>query len=147
MTKHAWENYVRYAWGKNELKPISKRGHGASIFGNLPFGATILDGLDTLYIMGLKDEFKQARDWVANELDLSAMVSNNYYIIFIPILIIGNSKNIEIYYIPSLKLARFVTNNAIISLKCRVKIRCKLNENLSFQINFLKNLYVLWVSK
>lgn len=73
--KHAWENYVRYAWGKNELKPISKRGHGASIFGNMPLGATILDGLDTLYIMDMKNEFKQARDWVAHELDLSAMVS------------------------------------------------------------------------
>lgn len=74
MMKHAWDNYVRYAWGKNELKPISKRGHSASIFGNMPLGATILDGLDTLYIMGMKEEFKQARDWVANELDLSAMV-------------------------------------------------------------------------
>lgn len=73
--KHSWTNYVRYAWGKNELKPISKRGHSASIFGNMPLGATILDGLDTLYIMGMMEEFKQARDWVATELDLSAMVS------------------------------------------------------------------------
>lgn len=75
MMKHAWDNYVRYSWGKNELKPISKRGHGASIFGNMPVGATILDGLDTLYIMGMKKEFKQARDWIANELNLEAMVS------------------------------------------------------------------------
>lgn len=76
MMKHAWDNYVRYAWGKNELKPISKRGHGASIFGNMPLGATILDGLDTLYIMGMKEEFKQARDWIANELDLGSMTSD-----------------------------------------------------------------------
>lgn len=73
MAQHAWDNYVRYAWGKNELKPIKKRGHSASIFGTMPLGATILDGLDTLYIMGLQKEFKQAREWVANELDLSAM--------------------------------------------------------------------------
>ncbi|XP_044261687.1 mannosyl-oligosaccharide alpha-1,2-mannosidase IA-like isoform X1 [Tribolium madens] len=76
MMKHAWDNYVRYAWGKNELKPISKRGHSASIFGTLPIAATILDGLDTLYIMGMKDEFKQARDWVANELDLNSMTAD-----------------------------------------------------------------------
>ncbi|XP_063907218.1 mannosyl-oligosaccharide alpha-1,2-mannosidase IA isoform X2 [Zophobas morio] len=76
MMKHAWDNYVRYAWGKNELKPISKRGHSASIFGTLPLAATILDGLDSLYIMGMKDEFKQARDWVANELDLNSMASD-----------------------------------------------------------------------
>lgn len=78
--KHSWDNYVRYAWGKNELKPISKRGHGASIFGNMPLGATILDGLDTLFIMGMTEEFKQARDWVVNELDLSAMASRILFI-------------------------------------------------------------------
>jgi hypothetical protein len=80
MMKHAWDNYVRYAWGKNELKPISKRGHSASIFGTLPLAATIMDGLDTLYIMGMKDEFKQARDWVANELDLNSMVSDVFFL-------------------------------------------------------------------
>lgn len=75
MTKHAWDNYVRYAWGKNELKPVSKRGHTGSIFGSMPLGATILDGLDTLYIMGLKEEFKQARDWLANEFEIEQTVS------------------------------------------------------------------------
>lgn len=74
--KHAWDNYVRYAWGKNELRPISKRGHTGSIFGTMPIGATILDGMDTLYIMGMKEEFKQARDWVANDLDIDTLVSN-----------------------------------------------------------------------
>lgn len=69
MMKHAWDNYVRYAWGKNELRPISKRGHSASIFGTINMGATIVDGLDTLYIMGLHDEFKQGRDWIAENLD------------------------------------------------------------------------------
>lgn len=67
--KHGWDNYVRYAWGKNELRPISKRGHSASIFGASNMGATIVDGLDTLYIMGLHDEFKQGRDWIAENLD------------------------------------------------------------------------------
>ncbi|XP_078034394.1 mannosyl-oligosaccharide 1,2-alpha-mannosidase IB-like [Augochlora pura] len=69
MMKHGWDNYVRYAWGKNELKPISKKGHSASIFGAANMGATIVDGLDTLYIMGLHDEFKQGRDWIAENLD------------------------------------------------------------------------------
>lgn len=75
MMKHAWDNYVRYAWGKNELRPISKRGHSGSIFGAMPMGATILDGMDTLHIMGLHEEFKQARDWVAREFNVDAMVS------------------------------------------------------------------------
>lgn len=76
MMKHAWDNYVRYAWGKNELRPISKRGHSASIFGTMSLGATIVDGLDTLYIMGLKDEYKAGRDWIASSLDINSLVSD-----------------------------------------------------------------------
>ncbi|GJQ84617.1 hypothetical protein Trydic_g10226 [Trypoxylus dichotomus] len=76
MMKHAWDNYVRYAWGKNELRPMTKRGHSASIFGNMPLGATILDGLDTLYIMGMTEEFKQGRDWIVNELDVDSLTAD-----------------------------------------------------------------------
>jgi len=74
--KHAWDNYVRYAWGKNELRPISKRGHSASIFGAVSLGATIVDGLDTLFIMGLEEEFKQGRDWIAENFDINSAVSS-----------------------------------------------------------------------
>jgi uncharacterized protein YyaL (SSP411 family) len=31
-------------------------------------GVTLVDSLDTLWLMGLKDEFKEARDWVATSL-------------------------------------------------------------------------------
>lgn len=74
---------MRYAWGKNELRPISKRGHSASIFGAVSLGATIVDGLDTLYIMGLEEEFKQGRDWIAENFDINSAVSiffgNRFY--------------------------------------------------------------------
>jgi mannosyl-oligosaccharide alpha-1,2-mannosidase len=80
MMKHAWDNYVRYAWGKNELRPISKRGHSASIFGSMSLGATIVDGLDTLYIMGLEEEVKQGRDWIAENFDINLAVSYVYFI-------------------------------------------------------------------
>ncbi|CAD6262400.1 unnamed protein product [Miscanthus lutarioriparius] len=62
---HAWNSYVKYAWGMDELQPQSK--NGINSFGGL--GATLVDSLDTLYIMGLKDEFQKARDWVAESLD------------------------------------------------------------------------------
>ena len=71
--KHAWDNYVKYAWGQNELKPVSRRGHSASIFGNTAFGASIVDGLDTLYIMELKDEYKKGRDWIATSLNFEGV--------------------------------------------------------------------------
>ncbi|KAL4233112.1 hypothetical protein ACF0H5_007797 [Mactra antiquata] len=65
MMTHAWKSYEAYSWGANELRPISKRGHSASIFGSTTLGATIIDAMDTLHIMGMMDEFKKARDWVA----------------------------------------------------------------------------------
>ena len=45
MMKHAWDGYANYAWGKNELRPVTKRGHSASIFGSAAMGASIVDGM------------------------------------------------------------------------------------------------------
>jgi len=72
MMKVAWEGYRKYAWGANEVKPISKQRHSANIFGNAETGATIVDALDTLWIMGLRDEFKQGQDWVVSNLNMNS---------------------------------------------------------------------------
>lgn len=69
MAQHAWKGYEDFAWGENELKPLSKRGHSASIFGTTHMGATIVDSLDTLYIMGMHEELHRAREWVTKELN------------------------------------------------------------------------------
>ena len=72
MMKLAWSSYKKYAWGANELKPISKRGHSPGIFGSASnLGATIVDALDTLYIMKLVDEYNEAKDWVMQNLNLN----------------------------------------------------------------------------
>nr|XP_036676169.1 mannosyl-oligosaccharide alpha-1,2-mannosidase IA isoform X1 [Drosophila suzukii] len=70
MMEHAWHNYKLYAWGKNELRPLSQRPHSASIFGAYDLGATIVDGLDTLYIMGLEKEYREGRDWIERKFSL-----------------------------------------------------------------------------
>ncbi|XP_072967314.1 mannosyl-oligosaccharide 1,2-alpha-mannosidase MNS1-like [Typha angustifolia] len=64
---HAWSSYKKYAWGQDELQPQSRS--GINSFGGL--GATLVDSLDTLYIMGLHDEFQEAREWVADSLDFN----------------------------------------------------------------------------
>ena len=46
MMKHAWSNYVTYAWGENELAPKSKKGHRGGVFGAAKMGATIVDSLE-----------------------------------------------------------------------------------------------------
>uniref|UniRef100_A0AAY4DPB0 alpha-1,2-Mannosidase n=1 Tax=Denticeps clupeoides TaxID=299321 RepID=A0AAY4DPB0_9TELE len=71
MMKHAWDSYRQYGWGHNELKPLAKKGHSTNIFGNSQMGATIVDALDTLYIMGLHDEFKDGQEWIEQNLDFS----------------------------------------------------------------------------
>lgn len=70
MMQHAWNGYVQYAWGANELCPISRKPHNDSIYGSAPLGATIVDSLDTLFIMGMMDEFAAARDWIENDMNL-----------------------------------------------------------------------------
>ncbi|XP_021296941.1 mannosyl-oligosaccharide 1,2-alpha-mannosidase MNS1 [Herrania umbratica] len=64
---HAWSSYEKYAWGNDELQPQSK--NGVNSFGGL--GATLIDSLDTLYIMGLDEQFQRAREWVATSLDFN----------------------------------------------------------------------------
>ncbi|XP_039973741.1 mannosyl-oligosaccharide 1,2-alpha-mannosidase IA isoform X2 [Xiphias gladius] len=71
MMKFAWDNYKRYAWGKNELRPLTRNGHIGNMFGGLR-GASIIDSLDTLYIMGLMDEYNDAKEWVQTSLDLNS---------------------------------------------------------------------------
>lgn len=78
MMRHAWNSYKLYAWGKNELKPISKRAHLSGVFGGGDLGASIVDGLDTLYLMGLNDEFREGRDWVAEHLHITEVVCLEY---------------------------------------------------------------------
>ncbi|MBA0748582.1 hypothetical protein Gogos_002575 [Gossypium gossypioides] len=55
---HAWSAYEKYAWGNDELLPQTQSGENS--FGGL--GATIIDSLDTLLIMGLDEQFQKARD-------------------------------------------------------------------------------------
>ena len=46
--QHAWKGYKTYAWGSDELHPIAKG--PSSWFG---LGLTIVDAIDTLYIMDM----------------------------------------------------------------------------------------------
>ncbi|KAK4194902.1 endoplasmic reticulum mannosyl-oligosaccharide 1,2-alpha-mannosidase [Triangularia verruculosa] len=49
----SWTAYKRHAWLSDELAPVS--GHGKTTFGG--WSATLIDALDTLWIMDLKSEF------------------------------------------------------------------------------------------
>src|SRR5271163_4844525 len=66
-TLRSWEAYKKYAWGHDELHPLSKQ----------PFdwyGHTLLmtpvDALDTLTLMGLKPQAEEARELIDTKLNL-----------------------------------------------------------------------------
>lgn len=56
--ERCWKSYKHRAWTKDELAPIS--GGSKDTFGG--WGATLVDSLDTLWIMGMKNEFAEAVD-------------------------------------------------------------------------------------
>ncbi|CDQ57449.1 unnamed protein product [Oncorhynchus mykiss] len=70
MMKFAWDSYKRYAWGSNELRPVSMQGHSSNLFGSIK-GATIVDALDTLYVMQMYEDFEMATEWVEKNLDFN----------------------------------------------------------------------------
>ncbi|USP73594.1 glycoside hydrolase family 47 protein [Curvularia clavata] len=59
--ERTWDSYRTFAWAQDELKPITAEGEES--FGG--WGATLVDSLDTLWIMGLRDEFDEAVEAVA----------------------------------------------------------------------------------
>ena len=61
--RHAWKGYKAYAWGRDELRPLSR-----SYSTWFDVGLTMIDSLDTMWLMDLKDEFNEARDWVKSSL-------------------------------------------------------------------------------
>jgi len=66
--QHAWGGYKAFAWGKDELLPLSKRGTE-----RFKLGGTIADVLDVMHLMGLQEDLSQARAWVTT-LDVNANV-------------------------------------------------------------------------
>src|SRR5215510_739700 len=57
-TRRSWNAYVRYAWGHDELRPVT---HTARDWYGAPLLITPVDALDTLVMMGLSDEANAAR--------------------------------------------------------------------------------------
>jgi mannosidase alpha-like ER degradation enhancer 2 len=69
---HGWTNYEKYAWGHDELKPLSrtpKDWYGQSLL------MTPVDALDTLMVMHLDTEVKKARALIDTQLSFDRDVS------------------------------------------------------------------------
>ncbi|KAI9679102.1 MAG: hypothetical protein M1829_001772 [Trizodia sp. TS-e1964] len=54
--QRCWRAYKEHAWLKDELRPLS--GKGLDVFGNR--AASLVDALDTLWILGMEEDFAEA---------------------------------------------------------------------------------------
>lgn len=80
---HAWRGYERYAWGHDELKPVSRSAHDWHRESLL---MTPVDTLDTLLLMGLKDEAARAHKLIVEKLSFDKDISVKNFEITIRIL-------------------------------------------------------------
>jgi glycosyl hydrolase family 47 len=73
--QHAWDGYKQYAWGHDELNPISQTSH--DWYGKTTFYMTAVDALDTLILMGMREEADKTREFldIYLKFDVDASVS------------------------------------------------------------------------
>ncbi len=70
--RHCWRGYERYAWGHDELKPVSRTAHD---WYRDPLLMTPVDALDTLLLVGLDDEAARAKALILERLSFDRDVA------------------------------------------------------------------------
>lgn len=69
---HAWNGYKKYAWGHDDLKPLSKTYHD---WYAEPLLMTPVDALDTMMFMGLKDDLATTHHYIVENLSFDKDIS------------------------------------------------------------------------
>src|SRR5687768_15581722 len=69
---HAWNGYKKYAWGHDDLKPLSKSYHD---WYPQPLLMTPVDSLDTMIIMGMKQEADATQRHIVENLSFDKDIS------------------------------------------------------------------------
>src|SRR5215207_1247362 len=62
---HAWNSYKKYAWGHDDLKPLSKTHHD---WYPQPLLMTAVDSLDTMIIMQMDEEVAATKRYILDNL-------------------------------------------------------------------------------
>ncbi|HET6896282.1 MAG TPA: glycoside hydrolase family 47 protein [Candidatus Baltobacteraceae bacterium] len=64
---HAWNGYKQFAWGADEVLPVSGKPKNFFVPDH-SFGLSIIEAMDTLYVMGLDDELERCVKWLRSNL-------------------------------------------------------------------------------
>jgi hypothetical protein len=71
----------RDAMGDDEYHPISRKGTNLTTAGGI--GYTVIDSIDTMQLMGLREEYTRAREWVANNMSFDRNANfNTFEVVF-----------------------------------------------------------------
>lgn len=66
--QHAWQGYKQYAWGADDLKPLTKQPRNWYKKSML---MTPVDAFDTFTLLGLSEEAKEAKELILTKLDFN----------------------------------------------------------------------------
>lgn len=72
----------RDAMGADEYHPISHEGTNLTEAGGI--GYTVIDSIDTMLLMGLRDEYQRARHWVETKLSFDRDAAFNTFEVSLP---------------------------------------------------------------
>jgi ER degradation enhancer, mannosidase alpha-like 2 len=83
-TKHAWQGYRQFAWGYDDLQPLTKKGKN---WYKTSLLMTPVDAFDTFILMGMKTESEEAKQLIFSQLNFD--VDNDVQLFEVTIRLLG----------------------------------------------------------
>ena len=83
---HAWNGYKQFAWGHDQVNPIAGTPNEFFVDGH-PIGLSIIEALDTLYVMELDDEVSAGVKWIDQNVNFD--IDGNFHVFEAIIRVVG----------------------------------------------------------
>jgi mannosyl-oligosaccharide alpha-1,2-mannosidase len=83
---HVWNGYKQYAWGHDQLNPLSGTYSEFFVPGH-PIGLSIIEALDTLYVMQLDSELTVGVSWIEQNLNFD--IDGDFHVFEVIIRVVG----------------------------------------------------------
>lgn len=83
---HCWNGYKKFAWGHDQVNPVSGTYNEFFVDGH-PIGLSMIEALDTLYVMELDDELSASVTWIDQNVDFD--IDGNFHVFEAIIRVVG----------------------------------------------------------
>ncbi|KAI2811608.1 hypothetical protein BLOT_002786 [Blomia tropicalis] len=74
MVRDAWSGYVRFAWQQDALEPVTRSAYQQWL--GIDGGLSLIQGMTTLLLMDMPEEFARGRQWIAEEFNFTNINHN-----------------------------------------------------------------------